>query len=106
MLRQTYKYYLAGAEQVLVNNAGRGTISLLIVGQVHASIIQTLPGFVKLFDGNGLGSHVFGTLDGITVIRVMEQNILAPNAGLAVWKGLSPFEAAAVYAPCLNNRAA
>lgn len=97
--RQTYKYFLAGAEQTLVNNAGRGTISLLIVGQIHASIIQTLPGFVKLFDGNGLGSHVFGTLDGITVIRVMETNILASTAGLAVWKGLSPFEAAAVYAP-------
>lgn len=97
--RQTYKYFLAGAEQTLVSNAGRGTISLLIVGQVHASIIQTLPGFVKLFDGNGLGSHVFGTLDGITVIRVMETNILGTNAGLAIWKGLSPFEAAAVYAP-------
>lgn len=97
--RQTYKYFLSAAEEQLIANAGRGTISLLIVGKVHASIIQTLPGFTKLYDGNGLGSHVFGTLDGITVIRVMESNILADDAGLAVWKGLSPFEAAAVYAP-------
>jgi len=97
--RQTYKYFLAGAEETLVANAGRGTISLLIVGLVHASIIQTLPGWVKLYDGNGLGSHVYGTLDGITVIRVMESNILGSTQGLAVWKGLSPFEAAVVYAP-------
>lgn len=97
--RQTYKYFLQGAERTLVSNAGRGSISLLILGQTHASIVATLPGFVKLFDGNGLGSHVYGTLDGITVIRVMETNILAANSGLAVWKGLSPFEAAAVYSP-------
>jgi len=97
--RQTYKYFLAAAEEQLIANAGRGTISLLIVGLVHASIIQTLPGWVKLYDGNGLGSHVFGTLDGITVIRVMEANILGVYQGLAVWKGLSPFEAAVVYAP-------
>jgi hypothetical protein len=97
--RQTYKYSLAAAEGQLVANAGRGTISLLIVGLTHASLIQTLPGWVKLYDGNGLGSHVYGTLDGITVIRVMESNILASSNGLAVWKGLSPFEAAVVYAP-------
>jgi hypothetical protein len=97
--RQTYKFSLAAAEANLITNAGRGTISLLIVGITHAALIQTLPGWEKLYDGNGLGSHVFGTLDGITVVRVMESNILGPLQGLALWKGYSPFEAAAVYSP-------
>jgi hypothetical protein len=97
--KQTYKDSLAEAERKLVDNAGRGSISLLIVGKTHAQTIQTLPGFVKLFDGNSLGSHVFGTLDGIIVIRVTETAILGSEEGLAVWKGLSPFEAAAVYSP-------
>jgi hypothetical protein len=97
--KQTYKDALAVADSTLVGNAGRGTISVLIVGRNHASLISTLPGFVKLTDGSTLGSHVFGTLDGITVVRVMESNILAVDEGLALWKGLSPFEAACVYSP-------
>lgn len=97
--RQTYKYKLADAESTLLGNAGRGTIALLIVGRQHAALIGTLPGFVKMTDGNSLGSHVYGTLDGITVIRVMEANVLGSNEGIALWKGATPFEAAAVYSP-------
>lgn len=97
--RQTYKYKLADSESALLGNAGRGNIAMLIVGRQHAAIIQTLPGFVKLTDGNSLGSHVFGTLDGITVIRVMEANVLGSLEGVAIWKGQTPFEAAAVYSP-------
>jgi hypothetical protein len=97
--KQTYKDKLAEAEGVLVGNAGRGTVSLIIAGKDHASVIQTLPGFKKLYDGNGLGAHVFGELDGVPVVRVLESNILGAGEGMAVWKGTSPFEAAAVYAP-------
>jgi len=97
--KQTYKDQLAVAESVLVDNSGRGSIALLIVGKRHAAVIQTLPGFQRLYDGSTLGTHVFGTLDGVTVVRVVEPNILGTNDGLAVWKGASPFEAAAVYSP-------
>lgn len=97
--KQTYKDKLAEAEANIVKNAGRGAISVLIVGKEHAALIQTLPGFQKISDGTTLGSHVFGTLDGITVIRVVEENILGTKQGIAIWKGLSPFEAAAVYSP-------
>lgn len=97
--KQTYKDKLAEAEGVLVSQSGRGTISLLILGKKHAETVQTLPGFTKLYDGNSLGAHVFGTLDGVIVIRVTETNILGTEEGLAVWKGLTPWEAAAVYSP-------
>lgn len=96
---RSYKIKLAESEEVLIGNAGRGTITHLIVGREHASIIQTLPGFTKLTDGSGLGAHVFGTLDGITVVRVPEAALLDRKAGMALWKGLSPFEAPAVYSP-------
>ena len=97
--KQTWKDKLADSEAVLVGNAGRGTISVLIVGREQAAVIQTLPGFVKLTDGNTLGSHVFGTIDGVTIVRVNEAAVLAAKSGIAIWKGMSPFEAPVVYAP-------
>ena len=97
--KQTFKDALQQAEATIVGNAGRGTISVLVVGKDTAAIIATLPGFQKLSDGTTLGSHVYGTLDGVTVVRVIEPNILGGYEGLALWKGQSPWEAAAVYAP-------
>lgn len=97
--KQTYKDFLAQAERVLVDQSGRGQISLMIVGKTHAQVISTLPGFVKMYDGALQGIHVFGTLDGTPVIRVTDTNVLGTEQGLMVYKGLSPFEAAAVYSP-------
>lgn len=97
--KQTYKDSLAQAETNLVSNAGRGTISMIVAGKDHAAVISTLPGFKKLYDGMGLGAHVFGELDGTPVVRVTEASILAAGEGLCMWKGQSPFEAAAVYSP-------
>lgn len=97
--KQTYKDQLAAAESLILANSGRGSISTLIVGYSHAALISTLPGFVKISDGQSLGAHIFGTLDGITVVRVPENGLLAADSGIALWKGLSPFEAPAVYSP-------
>lgn len=98
-MKQTFKDKLAQAESTLIGNAGRGTISQIIAGRTVCSIIQTLPGFEKLTDGTTLGVHIFGKLDGITIIRVPEDAILAANKAIITWKGLSPFEAPVVYAP-------
>lgn len=97
--KQTFKDSLADAEAVLVGNAGRGTISQIIAGRKVAAIISTLPGFEKLTDGTTLGVHVFGMLDGITVVRCPNADVLAEDRALLVWKGMSPFEAAVVYSP-------
>lgn len=97
--KQTYKDSLATAESALVGNAGRGTITGLIAGRNHCAVLSTLPGFVKLTDGNTIGAHVYGTLDGMLIIRVLEAAMLGTNAGVAFWKGPSPFEAPVVYSP-------
>jgi len=97
--KQTYVDYLLLAESELVGNAGRGTITHLIVGKDHAAVIGGLPNFTKMFDGTSLGAHVFGRLDNVIVIRVIEPAILGAKEGIALWKGPSPFEAPIVYAP-------
>jgi len=98
--KQTYKDYLAKAEAVIVGNAGRGTVSYHIAGLSVCAILQTLPGFVKLYDGNSIGgAHLFGTLDGVPVIRVPLAAQLNPMVELLGYKGTSVFETACVYAP-------
>lgn len=97
--KQTLKDTLSTAESVMLGNAGRGAINILIVGRTAGSIIATLPGFVKISDGSTIGPHIFGTLDGTVVVRVPNTNVLDADTILAIYKGGSPFEAALVYAP-------
>lgn len=97
--KQTLKDALADAEAVLIGNAGRGAISQIIAGRELAAIMGTLPGFQKLSDGVSLGAHVYGTLDGVTIIRVNEQALLDSKTAVLQWKGPTPWEAACVYSP-------
>jgi hypothetical protein len=97
--KQTFKDVLSQAESTILGNAGRGMISSMIAGRDAAAIIGTLPGFVKLSDGSTIGPHIYGTLDGATVVRVPYDGVLNTNKVLLMYKGTSPFEAPAVYAP-------
>ena len=90
---------LADAEAVLLGNAGMGTITTLIAGLSACATIQSLPGFEKMTDGTSIGSHVFGTLNGMVVIRVPEVATLDTNTVLCIYKGNNPWEAAGVYSP-------
>lgn len=94
-----YKDQLFVADNVIVGNAGRGQISTLIVGKKHAAFLRGLPGFELMNDGNTLGSHLFGKLDGITVIRVPEVSLMGEDDGIGLYKGANPYEAACVFAP-------
>ena len=94
-----YKDKLYEAENVMLSNAGRGAISTLVVGRKHAAFLRGLPGFELLNDGNTLGSHLFGRLDGITIIRVPETALLGEDRGIGLYKGQNPYEAAVVYSP-------
>lgn len=97
--RQAYKYAQADAEAQLLAQAGRGVISTMIVGSKHASFIKGLPGFKPLSDGNTVGAHVWGQLDGVTYVRVPESDVLGVDEGVGIYKGQSPFEAPCVFAP-------
>lgn len=97
--KQTIKDSLSIAEKNITDNLGRGTISTIIAGNAMAATLSTLPGFTKVSDGTTIGPHVYGTLDGITVVRTSEASLLGPDEGIAMWKGSTPFEAACVYSP-------
>ena len=98
--KQTFKDALATAEGVIVTNASRGTLSFIIGGTTVCAIIQTLPGFVKIYDGNSImGAHLFGTLDGVPVVRVPVAAQLAAGRAILGYKGVSAFEAPIVFAP-------
>lgn len=97
--KQGFKDALAQAEAVILGNAGRGTISALVAGRNVCALIGTLQGFNKLSDGAAIGPHIFGTLDGILVIRVPNQHVMNPDEAVALYKGKSNFESALVSAP-------
>lgn len=99
--KETFKDTLADCETNLLTNSGRGVITTIIAGAGACAVISTLPGFVKQFDGaNIAGPHLFGTLDGISVIRCPSTvGALSSLRGLILYKGPSVFEAPAVYAP-------
>lgn len=97
--KQTLSDKYADLEAVMLGNAGRGSISTIVAGRELAAVIGTLPGFVKLSDGAQLGAHIYGTWNGVTIVRVNEQAILDSKTSVAMWKGPTPFEAACVYSP-------
>lgn len=85
--KQTFKDKLADAESTMLGNAGRGMISTIVAGRDVCAIIGTLPGFVKLSDGSTIGSHIYGTLDGATVVRVPYNDVLDKDDALLLYKG-------------------
>ena len=98
--KQSFKDTLSYAESQMVANAKRGVISFILAGTKVASVIRTLFGWEQIYDGKGMfTAHLFGQLDGIPVIRVVDANILPPTSAIIGYKGVSEFEAPAVYAP-------
>jgi hypothetical protein len=95
----TFKDTIAEAESVMLANAGRGVINNLLVGRNAGALLSTLPGFTKISDGTTIGPHIYGKLDGTTVIRVPNTNILPANVIVGMYNSGNPFEAPVVYAP-------
>lgn len=97
--RQGFKFTINDAEATLLSNAGRGNISVMIAGANAASLISGLAGFVRVQNSESVGPHIFGTLDGIAVIRVQNSAVLNADTLLCMYKGTSPFDTALVWAP-------
>lgn len=98
--RQGFKLKLAAAESQLVSNAGRGTRSWYIGGVTFCEYCSTMPGWVGMYDGSTIsGAHLYGTLDGIPVIRIpSDTSVIAANKAVVGYKG-GQFDAALYYAP-------
>jgi hypothetical protein len=97
--RESYAFRMADAERVMIGNAGRGTVKVMIVGTEHAALVRGLDGFQLLSDGNSLGAHIFGTYKGVTYVRVPDSSLLGTKEGIGLYTGASPLESAGCYCP-------
>ena len=95
----TLKNALADSSAQILKRAGRGAVNCWVVGLSAGTILSTLPGFTKLSDDASFGAHIFGTLDGVTIVRVPFSSILDDYTMIGVYKGSNPFEAAMAYLP-------
>jgi len=98
--KQSFKDAVAGAERYIIENSKRGKVSFIIAGTKVCSVIRTLFGWNQLYDGRGMfGAYLFGELDGIPVINVPDTSLLEANRAIVGYKGVSDFEAPAVFCP-------
>ena len=88
---------LREAEAVMIGNAGRGTVTTMIAGLDVCTLIAQQSSFRQIADANSIGPHIFGTVEGITVVRVPNLNVLAVNEAICLYKGRTPFEAPLVH---------
>ena len=95
--RQSLKYALQAASSKIGQRCGRGYINRLVAGYKACEYIGSLPEFKKSAETSLIGPHVFGTLDGVTVIR--SNVVVAPNEIIGGFVNeASPFEAPVVCA--------
>lgn len=92
---QQFKAMLIRASSTILRNAGRGQVNYLIAGHSAAALIATLPGWKQEIVDTP-GSNIWGTLDGMTVIRAPH---IQENAVYCVYKGKGSFDTPLVYAP-------
>lgn len=92
---QQLKAIIVRSSSTILRNAGRGQTNYLIAGYDAAGIIATLPGWTQQIV-NTPGSNIWGTLDGMTVIRAPH---IQSNAIYCVYKGNGGFDTPLVYSP-------
>lgn len=95
----TLKNALTDANALLIKSAGRGSVNVMLAGLKACAVLEMLPGFKKLYDDSEFGAHIYGTLDGITVVRVPYSDILDDNTIVMIHKGKNPYDAPIVWSP-------
>lgn len=97
--RQGLLFTLNAGSSVIGMRCGRGYINRIVAGYTACEYLASLNGFRQAPAQNGIGPHVFGTLEneGITVIR--SSTIVATNEIIGCYiNPNSPYEAAVVDA--------
>ena len=92
---QQLKSIIVRSSSTILRNAGRGQTNYLIAGHSAAALIATLPGWTQQIVDTP-GSNIWGTLDGMTVIRAPH---IQENAIYCVYKGKGGFDTPLVYSP-------
>lgn len=97
----------ASAEGILTQRAGRGVINRYIAGTTGAATLRGMPGFVAAEGGAMQQIGLYGTLDGIPVIRVTDaianQNRAKDTDDdiYGIYMGAGAFDTPLVVAPYL-----
>lgn len=92
----TLKSAIAQAERQILDQAGRGVVNQIIAGPNACARLSEVPGFTKSGIVLGGGPQIYGTLDGINIIRAVQLNT---NKIILLYKGTSRFDTPIVYAP-------
>lgn len=98
--REGFRFTLSALGAKIVSSAGRGVVNALVLGIDAAAYVESLNGFVPMYQsGASIGPHLYGQYRGITVIRSPQTTIIPQWFGMALYKGVSQFDAPACYAP-------
>jgi hypothetical protein len=92
---QQLKALIMKASSTILNHAGRGHVNYLICGANAAGVISTLPGWKQQIIDTP-GANIWGSLDGMTVIRAPHINV---NDIYCVYRGKGGFDTPMVYSP-------
>jgi len=98
--------YIADAESNMLGNSGVGQVNAIVAGRTLAADLSGVKGFQRIGEINTTGPHIFGTLNGITIVRVPLAATLAAVDGVCLYKGSSPFDASiirATYMPLVST---
>jgi len=93
-MRQTFN----DADALLLKTAGRGEVTAWVVGRNFATRFKDIDGFNQLSEKSWFGPHIFGTWNGVTIIRVPANEMLDENHAYGV-SLISDFEAPVVNCP-------
>ena len=89
--------YINEAEATIYDQVGRGIVNTIIAGSKACSILASMPNFEK--SGlDGVGAHLYGTLDKkVNVIRAPQ--LSNTYKMYLIYKGTGYFDAPVIYAP-------
>lgn len=100
--KQGFKDALNEAEGVIFDNAGRGGITCIIASRKAATLFKSMPGFSKAALPVGAGATLYGTYEGVPIIRAPQlddgPSSAYPNGfAIPLYRGDQPYDGAIVH---------
>lgn len=92
----TLKSALSQAERQILDQSGRGVINQIIAGPNACARLSEVPGFTKSGIVLGGGPQIYGSLDGVNIIRAVQINT---DKIYCIYKGPGRFDTPLVYSP-------